>query len=39
MQTVQNINDIKYFLDQFEVIDPSYQFTIDWDLYNIKHTY
>ena len=39
MQTVQNINDIKYFTEQFEVIDQSYQFRINWNLYNIKHTY
>jgi len=39
MQTVQNIKDIKYFTEQFEVIDQSYQFSINWDLYNIKYTY
>ncbi len=39
MQTVQNISDIKYFTEKFEMVDPSYNFSISWDLYNIKYTY
>jgi len=33
MQTVQNIQDIKYFTQQFDIIDPSYDYKIHWKKY------
>ncbi len=39
MQTVQNISDIEYFTQQFELVDPSYDYQISWSKYNIKGIY
>ena len=39
MQTVQNIQDIKFFTQQWDIIDPSYDYTIKWDKHNITKQY
>ena len=39
MQTVQNIQNIKYFTQQWDIVDQTYQFTVDWPKHNITNTY
>ena len=39
MQTVQNIQDIKYFTSQWDIIDQSYDYSIQWDKFGIKNNY
>tara|TARA_B100000519_G_scaffold185297_1_gene180320 strand:- start:11 stop:1093 length:1083 start_codon:yes stop_codon:yes gene_type:complete len=39
MQTVQNIQDIKFFTQQWDIIDPSYKYSVTWDKHNITKEY
>ncbi len=39
MQTVQNIQDLKYFTQQWDIVDDSFQFSIKWAKYGITNTY
>ena len=39
MQTVQNIQDIKYFTQQWDIVDQTYQYTVKWPKYGITNTY
>jgi hypothetical protein len=39
MQTVQNIQDIKYFTNQWDIIDNSYEYTLQYPTYGFKNTF
>jgi hypothetical protein len=39
VQTVQNITDIKFFTNQWDIIDPLYRYSLYWQKYGIKNTY
>ena len=39
MQTVQNIQNIKYFTQQWDIVDQTYQYTVEWPKHNITNTY
>ena len=39
MQTVENIKEIEYFTQRWDIIDQSYDFSIQWKPHNIKNKY
>lgn len=39
MQTVQNIQDIKFFTNQWDIIDQSYQYALNFKNFGIINTY
>ncbi len=39
MQTVQNISDIKYFTNQWDIIDPSYEYSLNYKTYGFTHSF
>ena len=39
MQTVQNIQDIKYFTNQWDIIDNSYEYSLQYPTYGLKNTF
>ena len=39
MQTVQNIQDIKFFTNQWDIIDNSYEYSLQYPTYGLKNTF